>query len=138
MAKKHEFNLLKYVYGRLYAGTFEGSSIKEERKRLYSWIGSLKWLQEKGYIKNYRIIYVDKTYSTLTYEFNHKEKIYEYYLNGILRSLKVNALYKCTGEELHHDLPYLPIKKEIEKPSEFEQEFRNQCKKPVEYIGRCE
>lgn len=122
----NKFNILKYVYGRLYAGTYANNNILEERSKIFGWVKSLKWLRDNGYIYSYRVIYVDKKYSRITFIFNHSNLIYKSYLNGIDKNLK------------YHQLQLVPTSEFIDKKEidEFEQERLMQYKDNVEYITK--
>lgn len=124
MANDYKFNLLKYVYGRLYAGTFEFNSVKEKRSKIYTWFGVLKWLQEENYISDYKVKPIDKEYSVITYTFNKNKLMYEYYLKGIERSISQYII--PTGERFENTKP--------DKVNEWEEEYRNQFKALVEYV----
>lgn len=122
---KTEFNLVKYIYGRLYAGTFEGSTVVLESKKVYSWINVLIWLKKNSYILSYRIIRQgDK--AKIYYVFNHQNKMYEYYLKGIERNINIYSLNKIpTGEIIGN-----------KKVDDFEQERLDKFQRPIERLDK--
>lgn len=123
MATNNKFNLLKYVYGRLYAGTFESNCVKEERRKIYSWIKPINWLKKEGYISYYKVEKVDEKYSIITYGFNHNKLMYEYYLKAIARNIQ--QCFVPTGEAIYQ-----------KKIDSFEQERLDKFEKAVEYIDK--
>lgn len=122
MTNSNNSNLLKYVYGRLYAGTYERNCVKETRRKIYSWLKPLNWLKREGYIAHYKVEVIDKEYSIITYAFNHNKLMYEKYLKAIDRNVQQCII--PTGENV--------VNANIE---EFEQERIAQFKKPIEHIA---
>ena len=126
--KTKKFNLLQYVYGRLFAeqcltGKDEGLLIDESSK-IYSWQGILYWLKKEGYILGFAIRNVDETKSVIAYKFNRQRTMYEYYIKAIERNLKRN------------ELGITPMSELIEQKA-FD-DFEAQYKMPVEYIERAD
>lgn len=126
MSKAKKFNLLMYVYGRLFAQQALCNNcigiIQESSAKIYSWVNILKWLQKEGYILEYTAKHSGKGECTLTYRFNRQKRLYEGYIRKIERNLKINSLaIEPTGdlvEEKNYD------------------DFEAQYKKPVEYIKK--
>lgn len=130
MAKQKEFNLVKYVYGRLFAEQFLGESSEgclfEETSKIYSWKGILHWLKKEGYILDFVISNVDEKKSVVAFRFNRQRTMYDYYLKAIERNLKKSSLSVVPMSELIE-------KKECD-------DFDAQYNMPVEYISvadRC-
>ena len=130
MSETKKFNLVKYVYGRLFAEQFLGGNAQgclfEETSKIYSWKGILYWLKKEGYIFDFVIANVDEKKSVVTYKFNRQRTMYEYYLQAIERNLKKS------------DLGITPMGELIEQKA-FD-DFEAQYKMPVEYIqvaDRC-
>lgn len=130
MAKEKKFNLLRYVYGRLYAGQYYGGNavgfVFEETDKIYSWKGILHWLKKETNIFDFVIKNVDDKHSIIVYKFNRQKLMYEYYIKGIENNLKKLSL----SIEPMCDL--------IEKKAY--DDFEAQYQKPVEYIqvaDRC-
>ena len=127
-SKTKKFNLLQYVYGRLFAeqcltGKAEGLLI-EETSKIYSWQGILYWLKKEGYIFGFAIRNVDETKSVIAYKFNRQRTMYEYYIKAIERNLKRN------------ELGIVPMSELIEQKAV--DDFEAQYKMPVEYIERAD
>ncbi len=130
MSESKKFNLVKYIYGRLFAEQFLNGNaygcILEETSKIYSWKGVLYWLKKEGYIFDFSIANVNSEKSVLVYKFNRQRTMYDYYLKAIERSLKKNGLEIVPMGELTDN-------KEL---SDFEAHFNL----PVEYIevaDRC-
>lgn len=122
MTNTYKFNLLKYVYGRLYAGTFECNCIKEERRKIYSWLKPLNWLKRENYISFYKVEVIDNKYSKITYWFNHNKLMYEYYLKAIARTCEQSII--PTSENI--------VQRNM---SDFEIEYESQFVKPTEKVS---
>lgn len=127
-SNKKKFNLLQYVYGRLFAEQCltqkaEGLLIDKTTK-IYSWQGILYWLKKEGYIFGFAIRNVDETNSVIAYKFNRQQTMYEYYTKGIERNLQKNQLN------------ITPMRELIEQKA-FD-DFEAQYKLPVEYIARID
>ena len=130
MEKTKKFNLIQYVYGRLFAEQFTGKDgigcLFEESHKVYDWKGILYWLKKEGYIFDYQIGNVDYNHSVIVFKFNRQRVTYEYYIKGIERRLKQNSL------------AIEPIGDLIDRKAY--DEFEAQYNKPVEYIeaaDRC-
>ena len=126
--KTKKFNLLQYVYGRLFAeqcltGKAEGLLI-EETSKIYSWQGILYWLKKEGYILGFAIRNVDETKSVIAYKFNRQRTMYEYYIKAIERNLRKN------------ELGITPMSDLVEQKAI--DDFEAQYKMPVEYIERAD
>lgn len=126
--KTKKFNLLQYVYGRLFAeqcltGKAEGLLI-EETSKIYSWQGILYWLKKEGYILGFAIRNVDETKSVIAYKFNRQRTMYEYYIKAIERNLRKN------------ELGITPMSELVEQKAI--DDFEAQYKMPVEYIERAD
>ena len=130
MSETKKFNLVNYVYGRLYSEQFLGKDSQgflfEESKKIYSWVGILFWLKKERYIIDFEISNVDEKKSVIAYKFNRQNTMNEWYLKAIERKLKKNSL------------EIIPMGELIEQKSY--DEFEAQYKMPVEYIDvadRC-
>lgn len=126
--KNKKFNLLQYVYGRLFAEQCltqkaEGLLI-DETSKIYSWQGILYWLKKEDYILGFAIRNVDETKSVIAYKFNRQKTMYEYYTKVIERNLRKN------------DLGITPMSELIEQKAI--DDFEAQYKMPVEYIQKAD
>ena len=127
---KKPFNLLKFVYAKLFSQQClclnAQSCIFEQTSKIYSWTSVLCWLKKQGYVYDFKIKNVDEDKSVLAYKFNRQKLMYEPYLKAIERNLKKDSL----AIEPMGDL--------IEKKAV--DDFTAQFKYPVEYIDvadRC-
>ena len=82
----YKFNMVKYVYGRLYAGTFEGNKTLVTAKKFHSWVNVLDWLQKNNYIYSYKVKVLTNKNREINYIFNKNQIMYERYLNAIKKS----------------------------------------------------
>lgn len=121
-----KFNLLKYVYGRLYAGTYTNNTFIEESKKVYSWYNCIKWLNKEGYVFKCVVKDIGDGKCRITYVFNHQNKIYENYLKAIDKNMS------------YHQLSLVPTGEIVEKKniSEFEQERLDKFSNKVIYITK--
>ena len=128
MSETKKFNLVKYVYGRLFAEQFLGGNAEgclfEETSKIYSWKGILHWLKKEGYIFDFVISNVDEKKSVVAYKFNRQRTMYDWYLQAIERNLKKNSLGIVPMGELIEQKAY--------------DEFEAQYNMPVEYIQRAD
>ena len=138
MSKSKDFNLVPYVYGRLYAEQYYDKEsigvLYETSKKLYSWVGILYWLQKENYILAYEIKNVDEDTSVVTYKFNRNKTTYEGYIRKVERSLKANDTIITPMSEF---IRQVDSEKDRDKLLDG---FEAQFKKPVEYIAptdRC-
>lgn len=124
MTQTKTFNLLKYVYGKLYEGTWNNNSVVAENWKVNSWIGILSWLKKNNYIYNYSIQKIDNTHKIIKYAFNNENTMYKPYLRAIK--------YNC--EVLHPTTCY----NIANLPTGIDAEFENSFKRSVEYINKKE
>ena len=115
--KTKKFNLLKYVYGRLFAEQFLGKNAEglliEDTSKIYSWQGILYWMKKEGYKK-----------SVLAFKFNRQKTMYDYYIKAIERNLNKNSINIIPMGELIEQKAY--------------DDFEAQYNMPVEYIERAD
>ena len=93
---KKPFNLLKFVYAKLFSQQClclnAQSCIFEQTSKIYSWTSVLCWLKKQGYVYDFKIKNVDEDKSVLAYKFNRQKLMYEPYLKAIERNLKKDSL----------------------------------------------
>ena len=126
--KTKKFNLLQYVYGRLFAEQFAGKNAEglliEDTSKIYSWQGILYWLKKEGYIFGFNISNLNEKKSVLAFKFNRQKTMYEYYIKAIERNLLKNSINIIPMGELIEQKNY--------------DDFEAQYKMPVEYIDRAD
>lgn len=117
-----KFNLVKYVYGRCY----EAHLLNQPLKIKSQWKNVIKWLNTKNYITHLKL----NPDNVIQFDFNTSDTMYEYYLRGIERNVK---LIKNNA-----DCGFVPMSEIIGEcnVSEFEQERLDSFKNAVEYINR--
>lgn len=129
-----KFNLVKYVYGRIYAeyvanGKPQSFSIEDIKSR--SWTGIMYWLKKNNHIADFKYgeTLADGFKVTIS-QFNNDNLMYDYYLKAIERNVVKNQL-GVTGKEIA----------EANKPNtpdgEFETHVKDEAKaKRVERVAR--
>ena len=94
--KTKKFNLLQYVYGRLFAEQFLGKNAEglliEDTSKIYSWQGILYWMKKEGYIFGFNISNLSEKKSVLAFKFNRQKTMYDYYIKAIERNLNKNSI----------------------------------------------
>lgn len=102
-----KFNLVKYVYGRVYAeyvasGKSDVFYIEDIKTR--SWTGVLMWLKKNNHIKDFEFGKTLKDGFEVKFtKFNEENLMYDYYLKAIEKSTKLKmASYQdgITGKEI--------------------------------------
>lgn len=138
MSNKKDFNLIPYVYGRLYAEQYYDKVgygvLFEKSDKVYSWKGIFYWLKKEGYLVNYEVGNVDYDTSVVCFKFNRTKLTYEGYIRAVEKGLKKNELVVTPMSEF---VQQLDTEKDRDKLVDG---FEAQYKKPVEYIAptdRC-
>ena len=126
--KTKKFNLLKYVYGRLFAEQFLGKNAEglliEDTSKIYSWQGILYWMKKEGYIFGFNISNLSEKKSVLAFKFNRQKTMYDYYIKAFERNLNKNSINIIPMGELIEQKAY--------------DDFEAQYNMPVEYIERAD
>ena len=126
--KTKKFNLLQYVYGRLFAEQFLGKNAEglliEDTSKIYSWQGILYWMKKEGYIFGFNISNLSEKKSVLAFKFNRQKTMYDYYIKAIERNLNKNSINIIPMGELIEQKAY--------------DDFEAQYNMPVEYIERAD
>ena len=82
-----KFNLVKYVYGRIYSAYVESGECKTytlEDVKTRSWVGILCWLKKNNHIEDFKFGKTLKDGFKVTFTgFNEKDMMYPYYLKAI-------------------------------------------------------
>ncbi len=126
--KTKKFNLLQYVYGRLFAEQFLGKNAEglliEDTSKIYSWQGVLYWMKKEGFIFGFNISNLSEKKSVLAFKFNRQKTMYDCYIKAIKRKLNKNSINIIPMGELIEQKDY--------------DDFEAQYNMPVEYIERAD
>ena len=84
---ERKFNLVKYVYGRIYSAYLESgecNTFEIEDVKTRSWTGILYWLKKENHIQSFEFGKTLKDGFKVTFVgFNTKNTMYDYYLRAI-------------------------------------------------------
>lgn len=100
---QQKFNLVKYVYGRIYAAYIEQGrpqvwTLEDIKTR--NWVGVLCWLKKTNHIADFKFGQTLQDGFKVTFSrFNENDLMYGYYLKAIERNIVKNRL-DVTGQEI--------------------------------------
>ena len=90
-----KFNLVRYVYGRIYSAYVESGECKTytlEDVKTRSWVGILYWLKKNNHIEDFKFGTTLQDGFKVTFTgFNEKDIIYPYYLKAIKNRAMVDT-----------------------------------------------
>ena len=118
---KKKFNLVRYVYGRIYASYLESGACRTytlEDINTRRWVGIFCWLKKNNHIEDFKFGTTLQDGFKVTFTgFNEKDIIYPYYLKAIKNRAMVDtktvvARDKSSEEECPFDGHIVEVREE--------------------------